>query len=82
MEFILNCSPLQFADTEIEVDVLRYGDDGADELKRLRQQHWATHVFRRDGPDEIIGVPVASDLPRLSARSKRVRREKNLGLSA
>ena len=82
MGLILNFSPLRFGDAEIDVDVLEYRDDGADALKRLRQKHWATHVFRRDGADEIVGVPVATDLPKLSARSKKLRLEKNLGLTA
>src|SRR5207247_344741 len=57
-------------------------DDGAEELKRLRQRHWATHVFRRDGPDEIVGVPVASDLARLSTTSRKIRLSDRLNLTA
>jgi len=79
---VLNFSPLSFDDAEIEVDVLDYGAGGAETLKRLRQEHWATHVFRRDGADQIVGVPVATDVPKLSARSKKMRLQKNLGLTA
>ena len=68
MGLVLNFSPLSFDNAEIEVDVLDYGADGSEALKRLRQEHWATHVFRRDGADQMVGVPVATDVPRLSTR--------------
>lgn len=46
---LLNFSPLQFEDAEVDVSVLPYGTDGEGVLKKMRREHWATHVFRRDG---------------------------------
>ena len=63
MSLILNFSPIQFDDHEISVGRLPYGNDGEQELDRLRDEHYATHVFRREGPDGILAVPVVSDAP-------------------
>jgi hypothetical protein len=82
VSLVLNFSPLNFVDAEVEVDILKYGDDGPEQLKQLRQRHWATHVFRRDGPEEIVAVPVASDLPRLSTTSRKIRLNDRLNLTA
>ena len=79
---MLNFSPMDFADAEIEVGVFHYGVDGDRVLKELRQQHWATHVFRRDGPDQIIAVPVAEGAQNQGEQTKKIRLKENLGLSA
>ena len=79
---LLNFSPLQFDDSEVDAGVFPYGADGNEVLKKLRQEHWATHVFRRDGPDEIVAVPVTGDAPKLGGGSKKIRLKENLGLTA
>ncbi len=79
---LLNFSPIEFEDAEIEVCVFSYGTDGEQVLKQLRQENRATHVFRRDGPDQIIAVPVVADAPKLGEGPKKIRLKENLGLSA
>jgi hypothetical protein len=79
---LLNFSPLRFDDAEVDAGVFPYGADGEEALRSLRQEHWSTHVFRRNGPDEIVAVPVAADAPKLGSASKRIRLKENLGLTA
>jgi Piwi domain len=79
---LLNFSPIEFDDTEIETGVLAYGADGEEVLKKLRQEHWATHVFRRNGADEIVAVPVVAAAPKLGIAQKKIRLKENLGLTA
>src|SRR6202521_632031 len=75
-------SPLEFEDKEVDAGVFPYGADGDDQLKKLRNEHWATHVFRRGGPDEIVGVAVKADAPQLGSKSRKIRLKENLGLTA
>jgi hypothetical protein len=82
LSLLLNFSPIEFADAEIEVGLFPYGTDGEQVLKHLREQNWATHVFRRDGPDAIIAVPVAAGAQKLGPKTKTIRLKENLGLSA
>jgi len=63
VRLVLNFSPIGFDDREISVGRLPYGDDGEQILEQLREQHHATHVFRRDGACSILAVPVAPDAP-------------------
>jgi hypothetical protein len=79
---ILNFSPLEFADAEVNVDIFDYGADGDDVLKDLRKKHAATHVFRRDGTNQIVAVPRVQNAPKLSPESKTIELTKNLGLTA
>lgn len=79
---VLNFSPLQFEDKEVEARIFRYGPDGDETLKNLRKEHGATHVFRRDGPDEIAAIAVTADAPQLGAKSRKIRLTENLGLTA
>jgi hypothetical protein len=79
---VLNFSPLEFEDKEITVEVFPYGSDGDEKLKTLRLQHWATHVFRRDGANEIAAVPVTPGAPKLSEKTRKIRLKDNLGLTA
>jgi hypothetical protein len=79
---VLNFSPLCFEDKEVEGRVFPYGADGDEQLKKLRNEHWATHVFRRDGPDEIVGIAVRADAPQLGTKSRKIRLKENLGLTA
>jgi hypothetical protein len=79
---LLNFSPFHFDNAEVDAGLFPYGADGDEVLKQLRQEHWATHVFRRDGPDEIVAVPVTADAPKLGSGSKKIRLKENLGLTA
>lgn len=82
MSLVLNFSPIRFDDADIEASVFPYDKDGEGALKALRQQHLATHVFRRDGPDTIVAVPVVAGAPKLGDDSKIIRLSENLGLTA
>jgi hypothetical protein len=82
LSLLLNFSPIEFVDAEIEAGIFPYRVDGDQVLKQLRQQNWATHVFRRDGPDHIIAVPVAEGARNLGEQTKKIRFKENLGLSA
>jgi hypothetical protein len=79
---VLNFSPLEFDDKEVDAGVFSYGVDGNEVLRKLRKEHWVTHVFRRDGPAEIVAIPVKADAPNISAISRRIRLKENLGLTA
>ncbi len=54
---------------------------GEEVLKQLREEHNATHVFRREGSDSILAVPVASDAS-LLGEPKTVRLKEHLGLAS
>jgi Piwi domain len=82
LSLLLNFSPIEFDDAKIEAGLLPYDADGEQRLTQLRQQHWSTHVFRRDGPDQIVAVPVVASAPTLGNRSKTIRLKENLGLTA
>ena len=79
---VLNFSPLEFEDREVEAGVFAYGPDGGDALKELRKEHWKTHVFRRNGPDEIVAIAVTSDAPKLGTKTRKIHLKENLGLTA
>ena len=81
MNLILNFSPVQFEDRQIAVGRLPYGDDGEELLKHLREEHNATHVFRRDGPESILAVPVVSGVPTLG-EPETIRLKERLPLAA
>jgi hypothetical protein len=82
VSLLLNFSPIEFEDAEIEVGLFPYDADGEEALKALREENLATHVFRRDGPDEIVAVPVAAEAPKLGQGTRKIRLKDNLGLSA
>jgi hypothetical protein len=69
---VLNFSPLELEDKEVNARVFTCGADGDEQIKKLRVEHWATHVFRRDGPDEIVGIPVKADAPQLGTKSRKI----------
>jgi hypothetical protein len=81
LSLVLNFSPIRFDDSEINVGLLPYADDGKEVLKHLREKHNATHVFRREGADSILAVPVASDAS-LIGEPKTVRLKDHLGLAS
>ena len=81
MSLVLNFSPIRFDDFEINVGELPYGGDGEEVLKQLRKEHNATHVFRREGKDSILVVPLAPEAS-LLGKPKAVRLKENLGLAA
>jgi len=68
---LLNFSPLEFDDADVDAGMFSYGADGDEVLKKLRQNYWSTHVLRRNGPDEIAAVAVVADAPKLRPASKR-----------
>ena len=77
----MNFSPIRFGEYEINVGELRYGEGGEEVLKQLREEHKATHVFRREGADSILAVPLGSDAS-LLGEPKTVRLKDHLGLVA
>ena len=81
LSLVLNFSPIRFDDCEINVGQLRYSDDGEEVLKQLREEHNATHVFRREVADSILAVPVASGAS-LLGEPKTVRLNEHLGLTS
>ena len=68
---LLNFSSIQFDDVEVEAGLFSYGADGERALKDLRQQYWSTHVFRRDGPDQIVAVPVVANASKIGTGGQR-----------
>ena len=81
LSLVLNFSPIRFDDCEINVEQLPYGNGDGEVLKQLREEHKATHVFRREGPDRILAVPLASNTP-LLGEPRTVRLKDHLGLAA
>lgn len=79
---MLNFSPLEFNDTNVDAGVFTYGPDGDDALKKLRKEHWKTHVFRRDGPGEIVAIAVTADASELGTKSRKIRLTENPRLTA
>jgi hypothetical protein len=74
LSLLLNLSPIEFDDVEIDAGVFSYGPEGNEVLKKLRQKHCSTHVFRREGPDQIVAVPVvAGASPELAPPTKAFR---------
>jgi Piwi domain len=61
LSLVLNFSPILFDDSEINVGWLPYGLEGKKILKQHREEHNATHIFRREGANGILAVPVASN---------------------
>ncbi|MGD1102484.1 MAG: Piwi domain-containing protein [Terriglobia bacterium] len=82
LSLVLNFSPIEFENAEIDVGLFSYGIDGDQVLKQLRQENWSTHVFRRDGPDQIVAVPIVANAPKLGEGTKKILLKENLGLSA
>jgi Piwi domain len=82
LSFILNFSKLELPDAGVSAEVLPYGPDGAQFLKALRQDHWSTHVFRRDGADTIAAIPIANNAPELSDQKKNIQLSDNLPMAA
>jgi hypothetical protein len=78
---VLNFSPVRFDDAEITVGCLPYGQDGDQVLKRLREEHNGTHIFRREGSDCILGVPVRANAA-LLGESATIRLREHPGLAA
>lgn len=81
---VLNVSPLLFDDADVEVGILQFSSseerDAA--LKRLRQQHCMRHVFRRDGKQSLLTLPIGRGESVLGDEQKTIRLSSNLGLCA
>jgi len=81
VSLVLNFAPIEFDDREITVGRLPYGNDGAQVLEQLREEHNGTHVFRRDGAKRILAVSVVPDA-HLIGKAETIRLKEHLGLSA
>lgn len=79
-ELTLNLSPIEFRDADVRVGWLSYDGDGR--LSRLRDQYNATHVFRREGPNRIVAVPVVANAPEVGDSFGHIRLQKHLPLCA
>jgi hypothetical protein len=77
---VLNLSPIQFDDAEVHAGVLEY--KGKEQLQALRNAHYTTHVFRRDGGTRLLCVPVAPAAPEIGDSIEVIRLANNLHLSA
>lgn len=78
-KLVLNLSPVKYGNAEVEVGVFEYQDQ--DQLKALRDEHFRTHVFRREG-DEILCVPVVEGAASIGDSSRTVELKKNPALCA
>jgi len=81
LSLLLNFSPIDIDAAEITAGLFTYGVDGQQTLKRLRQEHGTTHVFRREGSDDIIAIPVVADAPVIGDRKKTIALTDNLNLT-
>lgn len=82
MSLLLNFSPIEFDDVEVEARTFPFGVDGEKALNALRQKHWATHVIRRHGADQIVAVPLGPDPDNIGSGAKKIKLKENLGLTA
>ena len=51
---LLNFSSLEFDDAEVDAGAFPYAADGDELLKKLRQRHWPTHVFRVTAQTKLL----------------------------
>lgn len=79
-EFVLNISPIDFDDVEVEVGVFPY--EGRDQIADLRNLHGRTHVFRRERGSEVVAVPFVDGAPTIGDTTRIVRLKDQLGLAA
>jgi hypothetical protein len=79
-QFVLNISPIEFEDTDVEVGVFAY--KGREQLAELRSRYGTTHVFRREKGTEVLAVPFVLDAPTLGDTARTVRLWDQLGLVA
>lgn len=77
---VLNISPIEFNGAELLVGILEY--QGRDQLQALRDAHYATHVFRRDGGTRLLCVPVVPEAPNITDTTETIRLLDNLYLCA
>ena len=82
MSLYLNFSAVDIADAVVEAQVLPYGEDGAEFLRELRQDHWQTHVFRRDGANTLLAIPTSKGAPELSSTHKTIKLQDSLQVGA
>jgi len=79
-KYVLNISPVEFEDADIEVGVLAY--EGREQLADLRSRYGRTHIFRRERGVEVVAVPFVDDAPRLGDGFKIVSLKDQLGITA
>ncbi len=78
-KLVLNLSPIRYENAEVDVGVFKYQDK--DHLQALRDKHFRTHVFRREG-DEILSVPVVEGAPSIGDSSRIIELKKNPAMCA
>lgn len=77
---VLNLAPIQFPDTtEVSTELLEF--QSKEQMEVLREEHYSTHVFRREGK-QIQCVPVTQDVPALGGSAETVQLKMNLPLTA
>jgi hypothetical protein len=84
-QFVLNLCPLLFDDAEITVGVFSFRNREAERdetLRSLRSEHRGTFAFRRHDKDEILAVPLRSDVEHLGDSTRDIRLTKHLNLCA
>ncbi len=80
---LLNIAPVEFQDREIAVGVFAYADN--QQLRTLRSEYRETHLFRRERnneQDEILCVPLISDVEPLGDKTRTIRLYNHLHLCA
>jgi hypothetical protein len=66
---LLNIAPIRFAEYPVMVGVQPYRDH--DQLRALREEHWRTHVFRKEG-EEIVSVAVVPGILSIGEDQRKV----------
>src|ERR1017187_9773373 len=77
-QYSLNIAPISFADSTVQVGVLKFVD--SDQLKKLRKDFSKTHLFVRKR-NEIICVPLTSDAEVIGDSFKKANLSRELALS-
>ena len=67
-KFVLNISPIEFEDAEVEVGVFTY--ESRSSSSNYVPTHGSTHVFRRERGTEVVAVPFVDDAPILGDTSR------------
>lgn len=78
-KLLLNITPIRYECESIEIELLPY--ESHEQLRELRRQHGATHIFRRNDT-QIQCVPRTLDAPWVGGERAVVQLEHNLKLVA
>lgn len=81
-DLVLNLSPVEFEDVELQVQILPYRDH--EQLSRLRADYYTSHVFLRERGTRILCVPYRQSTPEITVTSsfERINLKSSLSLSA